>query len=93
VKLDGNVTRLLSRVLALHAPPKAKATLEVLWEGADSLVQGCERAGELNQALIELGSTVCKPRDPACGGCPLKAWCQAYALAHAKTVSHPSSAL
>ncbi|KAI0031939.1 DNA glycosylase [Vararia minispora EC-137] len=82
--LDGNVTRLLSRILALHAPPKAKATTEILWDGAEALVKDCDRAGELNQSLIELGSTVCKPRDPACGGCPVKAWCQAYRIAHNK---------
>ncbi|KAI8986706.1 DNA glycosylase [Trametes punicea] len=76
--LDGNVHRLLSRVLALHAPPKAKQTLDVLWAGASAFVEGAERPGDVNQALIELGSTVCKVRDPACSSCPLQSWCAAY---------------
>jgi len=84
--LDGNVMRLLSRVLALHAPPKAKATLDLLWAGATSLVKDCACAGNLNQSLIELGSTVCKSRDPSCGGCPIKQWCHAYQLSRGK---HP----
>ncbi|KAL7284048.1 LOW QUALITY PROTEIN: hypothetical protein ACG7TL_001325 [Trametes sanguinea] len=58
--LDGNVHRLLSRLLALHAPPKAKQTLDALWAGASAFVEGAERPGDVNQALIELGSTVCK---------------------------------
>ncbi|KAI0360470.1 DNA glycosylase [Trametes cingulata] len=76
--LDGNVHRLLSRLLALHAPPKAKQTLDVLWAGASAFVKDAERPGDVNQALIELGSTVCKVRDPACGACVLQPWCAAY---------------
>lgn len=37
-------------------------------------------AGDINQALIELGSTVCKVRDPDCEACPLRPWCRAYAI-------------
>ncbi|KAH9897030.1 DNA glycosylase [Cubamyces lactineus] len=76
--LDGNVHRLLSRMLALHAPPKAKQTLDVLWAGASAFVKDAERPGDVNQALIELGSTVCKVRDPDCRSCPLQPWCVAY---------------
>jgi adenine-specific DNA glycosylase len=36
--------------------------------------------GDINQALIELGSTVCKVREPKCESCPLQAWCGAYHL-------------
>ncbi|KAJ7145326.1 DNA glycosylase [Mycena crocata] len=93
--LDGNVNRLLSRFLALHAPPKAKATLDLLWNAATAMVQNIgssstgrgnvvnspsiQHPGDINQGLIELGSTVCKVRDPDCEGCPLRTWCTAYA--------------
>ena len=77
-QLDGNVHRLLSRVLALHAAPKAKQTLDILWAGAAALVKDADRPGDLNQALIELGSTVCKVRDPSCDSCPLQRWCAAH---------------
>lgn len=76
--LDGNVHRLLSRVLALHASPKAKKTLDLLWSAAEAMVEGSDRPGDVNQALIELGSTVCKVRDPICGSCPLSNGCGAY---------------
>ncbi|EFI26765.1 A/G-specific adenine DNA glycosylase [Coprinopsis cinerea okayama7 len=63
--LDGNVTRLLSRFLMLYANPKAKGTLDVLWAAADAMVQvpgtpkdpTYQNPGDINQALIELGST------------------------------------
>ena len=71
--------RLLSRVLAVHAPPKAKASLDILWAGASTMVEACARPGDVNQAVIELGSTVCKVRDPECNACPLRTSCQAYA--------------
>ena len=80
-QLDGNVSRLISRLLAIHAPPKSKASLDLLWQGAQVMVEGAIRAGDVNQALIELGSTVCKPRDPDCNGCPLQRWCHAYQIA------------
>ncbi|KAI5986914.1 DNA glycosylase [Pisolithus albus] len=76
--LDGNVHRLLSRFLALHAPPKGKQTLDILWAGATAFVENSSRPGDINQALIELGSTVCKVREPACSGCAISSWCQAY---------------
>ncbi|KAI6148321.1 DNA glycosylase [Pisolithus tinctorius] len=76
--LDGNVHRLLSRFLALYAPPKGKQTLDILWAGATAFVQNSSRPGDINQALIELGSTVCKVREPACSECAISSWCHAY---------------
>ncbi|KAI3602862.1 g-specific adenine dna glycosylase [Moniliophthora roreri] len=87
--LDGNVHRLLSRILALHSPPKGKATLNILWDAATAMVQNVDNTdtdtleknpGDINQALIELGSTVCKVREPSCESCPLRPWCNAYAF-------------
>ncbi|KAJ2925085.1 hypothetical protein H1R20_g12012, partial [Candolleomyces eurysporus] len=65
--LDGNVHRLMSRLLMLHANPKAKPTLDILWAGAEEMVavEGSpespdfQNPGDINQALIELGSTWC----------------------------------
>ncbi|XP_006463983.1 hypothetical protein AGABI2DRAFT_226007 [Agaricus bisporus var. bisporus H97] len=85
--LDGNVHRLLSRFLALHSPPKAKATLDILWNAARIIVQEQDEEedlphpGDINQALIELGSTICKVRNPSCEVCPLRLRCLAYTLA------------
>ncbi|KAJ3567834.1 hypothetical protein NP233_g6104 [Leucocoprinus birnbaumii] len=85
--LDGNVHRLLSRILALHAPPKAKGTLDLLWEAANVMVQEDEEnhnPGDINQGLIELGSTICTVRGPSCDKCPLQPWCTAYQITSGK---------
>jgi A/G-specific adenine glycosylase len=94
-QLDGNVSRLISRLLAIHAPPKSKASLDLLWRGAQTMVDGATRAGDVNQALIELGSTVCKPRDPDCSGCPLQRWCRAHQISKKVTryLTGPASAV
>ncbi|TKY89605.1 hypothetical protein EX895_001390 [Sporisorium graminicola] len=84
--LDGNVARVLSRQLGLYAHPKAKQTTDLMWAAADVLVKkayevGGERGtvpGEWNQALMELGSTVCTPLKPACGECPIRSTCRVY---------------
>ncbi|KAN0081181.1 DNA glycosylase [Tylopilus felleus] len=83
--VDGNVIRLLARFFALYAPPKGKQAQDILWAGAEAFVEGSSRPGDINQALIELGSTVCKVRGPACGDCPLRPWCRAYQ----RTQPHP----
>ncbi|KAJ4479837.1 DNA glycosylase [Lentinula lateritia] len=81
-QLDGNVHRLFSRFLVLHAPPKSKATQDILWAAATAMVEheydDADHPGDINQALIELGSTICRLRDPCCGDCPLNPWCGAY---------------
>ena len=85
-QLDGNVNRLMSRLLSLHANPKGKATLDILWDGATAMVEGTDAPGNINQALIELGATICKPRDPLCGLCPLQSHCNAYLEAKVRRV-------
>ena len=87
LKLDGNVNRLLSRLLALHANPKNKSTLDILWDAATEMVKDSEEPGNINQALIELGATVCKPRDPGCSGCPIKDHCSAYRESQVSSLS------
>ncbi|KAH8998009.1 DNA glycosylase [Lactarius akahatsu] len=86
--LDGNVSRLISRFLAIHAPPKSKASLDLLWKGAQAIVEGATCAGDVNQALIELGSTVCKPLKPDCGSCPLRPWCRARQISEKEEVEN-----
>ncbi|KAG8221332.1 DNA glycosylase [Butyriboletus roseoflavus] len=90
--LDGNVIRLLARFLALYAPPKAKRAQDILWGGAEAFVEGSSCPGDINQALIELGSTVCKVRDPGCGDCPLQPWCRAYQSTQSDSSSHKEEA-
>lgn len=88
--LDGNVARVLSRQLAFHADPKSKATTDFLWAAAQQLVENVaghsredptrsEKPGFWNQALMELGATVCVPQQPKCDQCPISGSCRAYA--------------
>jgi A/G-specific adenine glycosylase len=73
--VDGNVVRVLTRWLGWRADVSKKQVVDQLWEVAGRLVQG-PRPGDLNQALMELGATLCTPRGPRCGDCPLKRSCR-----------------
>jgi len=74
--VDGNVERVMARLFAVETPlPAARPTLRSL---AASLV-GDDRPGDWAQALMDLGATVCRPRTPECGRCPVAAWCAGLA--------------
>ncbi|ORY32556.1 DNA glycosylase [Naematelia encephala] len=92
--VDGNIHRLLTRLLAIHAPQTAPGTIKVLWQVAEQLVhrlpQGQGIAGDWNQALMELGSQVCKPVNPDCDACPLQKGCKAY-MELSRATEPPSS--
>jgi A/G-specific adenine glycosylase len=77
--LDGNVARVLSRWHALRAALREPRGARALWALAAALVPA-RRPGDWNQALMELGATVCTPRAPRCGECPVSRWCRAFAL-------------
>ncbi len=74
--LDGNVIRVLSRILDLREDVGRPAVVERLWEEAGALTRG-PHPGDLNQALMELGATLCTPRAPGCGACPARGHCAA----------------
>jgi len=86
--LDGNVRRVLSRLYAIADDPedaKGRRLLrQRLWELAEALVPP-GRAGQFNEALMDLGATICTPRGPRCPTCPLNGVCRAY------TVGDPES--
>ena len=73
--VDGNVIRVLSRLFAIHDDPKRAAVGKQLWALAGALVPAAA-PGDFNQALMDLGSTVCTPRNPTCGACPWTRFCQ-----------------
>jgi A/G-specific adenine glycosylase len=77
--VDGNVRRVLARVFNVTQPATSPQGERRLWDLAEEhLPSG--RAGEYNQALMDLGSLVCKPKDPDCPTCPLDSICEANAL-------------
>jgi A/G-specific adenine glycosylase len=79
--VDGNVERVLSRLYALAEDPKG-AGRAAIWARAGELqeaLQGDDAPGALNQALMELGATICVPRNARCGRCPVSEGCLALA--------------
>ncbi|MBL8859602.1 MAG: A/G-specific adenine glycosylase [Planctomycetes bacterium] len=75
--VDGNVARVLARLFALDGPQESQAFRTATWAIARELVASVSRPGAWNQALMELGATVCTPRDPACYRCPVRTGCSA----------------
>jgi A/G-specific adenine glycosylase len=74
--LDGNVKRVLARLIASPEPPVRQ--LNRFWQLSENLLDR-DRPRAFNQALMDLGATVCIPRNPACGACPWRDCCAAYA--------------
>jgi A/G-specific adenine glycosylase len=76
--IDGNVERVLCRLFALGGDPRSASTAAVLRARAAELLDK-RRPGDWNQALMELGATVCRPVAPACASCPWRRSCAAHA--------------
>ena len=73
--VDGNVERVISRLFAVEAPlPAAKPELKRLAAG----LVGDDRPGDWAQAVMDLGATVCRPKAPLCGRCPIRDHCAAF---------------
>ena len=73
--VDGNIARILARLLALEKPiARARAELAA----AARALAPSRRAGDFAQALMDIGATLCRPRNPACGLCPLAEDCAAF---------------
>ncbi|MFU8805883.1 MAG: A/G-specific adenine glycosylase, partial [Bradymonadaceae bacterium] len=87
--VDGNVNRVLARLFCLEGDLSRGSSQRLLWELAAELVDEA-RPGDFNQAMMELGSTVCTPRQPGCGRCPVENSCAAKAMGEAERYPQPS---
>ncbi len=76
--LDGNVIRVLCRLFAIGQDPRRSATQKRLTSRARKLISS-GKAGTFNQAMMDLGATICIPRTPRCELCPLQKLCRARA--------------
>jgi A/G-specific adenine glycosylase len=76
--VDGNVSRVVARVLALKHDLRTLSGGRIVTDWVRGLFEGVA-AGAVNEALMELGATVCRPRAPRCGDCPLAHRCRANA--------------
>ncbi|OUW15749.1 MAG: A/G-specific adenine glycosylase [Opitutales bacterium TMED158] len=83
--IDGNVIRVFTRLLGIREDSAAKEVVERMWRVAGAIVRG-ERPGDLNQGLMELGATLCTPKNPHCLACPIRTHCDAYAVGDAESL-------
>ena len=83
--VDGNVIRVFARLFGIREDSTARPVVEWIWAIAEALVRG-PRPGDLNQALMELGATLCTPRGPRCLACPLRRRCNAHAAGDAESL-------
>jgi len=77
--LEANTTRVLSRLLAYRDDPTRTPGQKLLWGFAEALLPR-KNAGAFNQALMELGSEICTPRQPLCDRCPIGDLCPTNAM-------------
>ncbi len=78
--VEANTQRLYSRLLRLQSDPRSREGQSQLWAFAEALVdQSKDCPGRINQAVMEIGSQICTPRDPDCAHCPLRDLCPTFA--------------
>ena len=78
--IDGNVQRVLARWFAVRGVVTKAGPRRVIEDMAGALVNGVGDPSSWNQALMELGATICLPKAPHCEGCPVSSECEARAL-------------
>jgi len=83
--VDGNIERVLSRLDGLTGDPRSTEGRRAVWASAKAWLPA-GRAGDWNQALMDLGARVCTPKKPGCGACPASAGCRGLASGIAETL-------
>lgn len=86
--IDGNIVRVLARIFAIRGDLRAPHKWQRLATTAQQILPE-DSAGDWNQALMELGETICAPRAPNCAACPIARNCQARALGIAHKLPAP----
>lgn len=87
--VDGNVARVLLRVHNKPVPQTEKTTVAWAWERAEQLVETCDDPAVFNEAMMELGATVCVPKGPRCLRCPISDHCGALAAGTTESIPLP----
>jgi len=83
--LDGNVARVLARIFAVHGDLRDAKRWQSLQQSADALLD-TKSPSDWNQAMMELGATLCTPQSPQCLLCPVTQFCQARKLGIAESL-------
>ena len=86
--VDGNVARVICRLDRIETDPRDRQTQQLLWRRAEEILPK-RRVGDFNSALMELGATVCTPRNPQCLICPVREHCAAFAAGVQERIPPP----
>lgn len=87
--VEANTLRVYCRLLEFAGDPRSTAGQQTLWQAAADWVPR-RRPGEFNQALMELGSQVCRPRAPDCSACPVLTLCPTRAAGRQGEIPRPA---
>ena len=85
--VEANTERLYARLMALTEDVRSTASQRALWDFATAIVPQ-NRSGDFNQALMDIGSQICRPQEPNCERCPLKTCCEAFRLGLQNELPH-----
>jgi A/G-specific adenine glycosylase len=88
--VEANSLRVLARLYGYQGDPRHGAGQRWVWRAAEALLPA-QRVGDFNQALMELGSLVCTPRQPRCDRCPWQRWCRARQWGEQERIPPPPS--
>jgi A/G-specific adenine glycosylase len=86
--VEANTLRLYSRLLGYRGDPRSAEGQALLWTFAEDILP-TRAPGRFNQALMELGGTVCTPAEPACPNCPVRMFCRAFAEGRQAEIPQP----
>lgn len=86
--LEANTQRVYSRLIGLLEDPTTAKGQRILWQFAADILPR-KNPGQMNQALMELGATICTPKNPACHECPVSRECQAFNLGKQSEIPLP----
>jgi A/G-specific adenine glycosylase len=86
--VDGNLLRVIARVFKLPGARREKPLVAAVRKLADELVQD-QNPGDVNQALMDLGASVCTSTGPSCSNCPLRRFCKAFAIGRPENFPQP----
>jgi len=90
--VDGNVVRVLSRVHARNGAADEPSTIKWCWDHATIIASSSALPALTNEGMMELGATVCTPRNPRCEACPLRDLCVAHRTGRQSEIPRPKRA-
>jgi A/G-specific adenine glycosylase len=87
--VDGNVSRVLLRLHNKPVPQTDRKTVDWAWTRAEELVNAATDPACLNEAMMELGATICTPKSIRCAQCPIRSHCQSFADGTTESIPLP----